>query len=655
MRLREVTLANRYNSASALEFQLAPLTVLFGRNNSGKTNVLEALYCLLAPDSAESFRDSSGTPPPGMRGPEFGLAPHGCVLAELEAGLPFDDDILAVRNALPTDYYDGASALPANQAAFVSHHNMYPDFRPTEQLAFADPRGHFRKYYQSMEDQANAGGAILLDVESFKSIHRLTVDGPHVLPVFLDWDADGLGERVAAALLNYRPSDQRPDRHISADIEKRHNQFFSDRHNQLWEHFDPDDRDEDGEWRISAETEKLLNQFSERATSFLPDFIDGSIHAYLPSPPWGQQLPLTINYRDPGWEPCADPDIYDPERPLAALGRGTARWAAIAVQMALQVVHGHDVARSIRVGATKVFSGGVLFVDEPEAHLHSSAVASVVRWCHLMVAQGFNVVVASHHDQFLRTAGDDVVHVHITRNPHGRRHERRTRAQTLISSATPLLQELAADAGMHPAVMLSLYRAVLFVEGPLDVAVLDEYAGPEFDAVGVRIVPVHGTHNLEGLIEGEFTQGLGIKVGVLTDHTVVETMNERSNRKRSTEEKKLIRLLERFEETGTTPPKLFGVPEDDLLFALPEEAIRDHYNISFPGWRELVKECRVAENASGSQSVHWKQYAETTYGLPITAPNGVRSVVHTLDVSGGELPSVRAAVDEIIAWARAGS
>ena len=104
-----------------------------------------------------------------------------------------------------------------------------------------------------------------------------------------------------------------------------------------------------------------------------------------------------------------------------------------------------------------------------------------------------------------------------------------TTARTLLSAATPLLQELATEVGMHPAAALSLHRAILFVEGPLDEAVLDEYAGPALDAAGVTIIPIHGTKNLEGLIDGEFTTRLGIKTGVLTDNTVTATMWDRSN------------------------------------------------------------------------------------------------------------------------------
>lgn len=57
-------------------------------------------------------------------------------------------------------------------------------------------------------------------------------------------------------------------------------------------------------------------------------------------------------------------------------------------------------------------------------------------------------------------------------------------------------------------------------------------------------------------------------------------------------------------------PTVFGVIEDDLLFALPVEGIRDHVvKGPFPAWKELVAECREATGQGASDSVNWKSFA----------------------------------------------
>ncbi|KAB7754244.1 hypothetical protein MMUC44124_22280 [Mycolicibacterium mucogenicum DSM 44124] len=275
------------------------------------------------------------------------------------------------------------------------------------------------------------------------------------------------------------------------------------------------------------------------------------------------------------------------------------------------------------------------------------AVESIVRWCQQMVMYGFNVVVASHHEEFLRAPTDDVTLVHITRD----QDLIETVARTLPVADTRQLQELAADVGVHPATALSLNRGILFVEGPLDEAVLDEYGGAKLDAAGVKIVPIHGTKNLEGLISAELVTKLGMKFGILTDATVTATMRDRSGNKRSSEERKVLRVLQIAEERGLPVAMSFGVPEADLLFALPAEAIREYLRGPFPEWEALVAECRVALNKGPSDSVNWKAYAYEKYGLPITTPGGVRSIVRKLDLDDVELPSIRAVVEEIVAWA----
>jgi hypothetical protein len=94
------------------------------------------------------------------------------------------------------------------------------------------------------------------------------------------------------------------------------------------------------------------------------------------------------------------------------------------------------------------------------------------------------------------------------------------------------------------------------------------------------------------------------------------------------------------------------VPEDDLLFALPADAIRDYLQGPFPGWKELVAECREALGKGPSDSVDWKSHALEHYGLPITTAAGVRGIVRDLDLDNVPLPSVRRVIDEVVNWAK---
>jgi energy-coupling factor transporter ATP-binding protein EcfA2 len=608
MRLREVTLLG-YRSVSFLQFEAAPLTVLFGKNNSGKTNVLEAIYGVLAPE-ALSPESKGRTPARGVSHPDDLERVVGWVIVQLDADLPFDRKILDVRESIEPDDPYGEISVTLDQAAFISHHD--------EDASYTRSGFTFAELDRLLDrsDPQNVT-AILYDLDY--QLQRK----PRARPLFLNWDIERFSERVVDEL-------------VESHVVGRH-PFYA-------EYADP--------WIPDPSVSERLESFAALATRFLPDFLDGSIGAHVHVPNrWGEQVRLAITYRDRAADPGTERRIDD-MNDIGALGSGTSRWVVVAVQIALQVIAQGDIqpGRPVVPDAPQNYSGYVLFLDEPEAHLHSSAVASIVRWCRARIDDGFNIVLATHHEQFLRMAGDDVALVHITR---AAGDPSPTQARTLLSSAAPLLQGLAEETGMHPATVLSLHRAVLFVEGTLDVAVLQEFAGFSLEAAGVLVIPIGGTNNLYGLIDGEFAPRLGMKVGVLTDNTVVATMDDRAKRDQSHEERKLVRLLERFEETGATPPKLFGVPEDDLLCVLPADAIREHLNRAFPGWQELVDEWRAAKTAMPQAPRNWKAYAEITYGLPITKPEGVRSLVQALDLAGVELPSLRTAVDAIIDWARA--
>jgi hypothetical protein len=348
---------------------------------------------------------------------------------------------------------------------------------------------------------------------------------------------------------------------------------------------------------------------------------------------------LEFNQRNLGQ--CAD--LVD------AAGEGAARWMAAAVQIALHLMAEHPELNTLRDLPDGAFSGHILLVDEPEAHLHPSAVASMVRWCHRMVSHGFTVIVASHHEEFLRTASERITLVRVTRDA----ADGVSNTETLPLPTTRQLLELADHVGMNPAAALSLQRAILFVEGPLDEAVLDEYGGFDLDAAGVKIVPIHGTKNLEGLVTAELVTGLGLKLGILTDATDTATMGERSNKKRSSEEKKVLRVVQMAEERGLPVPTPFGVEEDDLLFALPPEAIGRYYlsGRPFPEWKQLVADCREADGKTSADSVNWKAYAKEQHGLPLTTPEDVRHIVHTLDLNGVALPSIKRVINEIVEWA----
>ena len=91
MRLRKAIIM-RYRSVDYLDIDMGPLTILFGKNNVGKTNMLEAIYGILAPETMRGYpgaEDLAG----GVRGDDTSV-PVGAVYADVESSLVFDDRVL---------------------------------------------------------------------------------------------------------------------------------------------------------------------------------------------------------------------------------------------------------------------------------------------------------------------------------------------------------------------------------------------------------------------------------------------------------------------------------------------------------------------------------------------------------------------------------
>lgn len=608
-----------YRSVSDQQIKLGPMTVLFGKNNAGKTNVLEAIYAVLAPKDIPDF-----LPERGLRGHgDPDVATDGAVYVDLQLGLPFDDAILdaAVHLAADDDDILQSCALPPRQVCCPS------TYRGSE-LWFID----IAKFLELTD----SGWRVLsYHPDSFELDEKFrSSEAPRPRPLFLGWELENFDDAVTDAVANL------PERSVTVVNLPERSPWWAESN---WRNELAGDRScirhdaESDTWYVDPELRGRLGQLEALASSLVPDFITGSfLIEFLQPATWKSRPSVSVRFAEPSAAEA---------RPLYDFGRGAYRWLVIAVQVALRIMEGGDShTTDIAAAGAEAFSGHVLFIDEPEAHLHPSAVASVVRWAQNLVDRGFNIVAATHHEEFLRAPENNVTFVHVFRDADGD-----TRTHTLPTGAPGVLQDLAGDVGLHPATTLSLRRAVLFVEGPLDVAVLDEYAGHELQAAGVTLIPLHGTRNLPGILDSEFALKLGIKTGVLTDNTDTDTVRERT--KHQTEEKKVLRLIDNCKSQGLPAPTPFGVREEDLLFALPADAIRGYLKGPFPGWKELKKECYLAEGVDTSISVNWKQYALERYGLPITTPAGVRSVVHALDRTGVDLPSIRKVVDEIVDWA----
>jgi hypothetical protein len=112
--LRVYLLTDRLSNG--VEFDAGPFTVLFGKNNTGKTNILEGLYGLFEDSDNRVVRARSHLP--GQ--PQYvsvDRSSGGDVHAELEQGVAFDDAVYAAVSSEAT--------TPPRCIAFTRH-GLFP-------------------------------------------------------------------------------------------------------------------------------------------------------------------------------------------------------------------------------------------------------------------------------------------------------------------------------------------------------------------------------------------------------------------------------------------------------------------------------------------------------------------------------------------------
>ena len=128
---------------------------------------------------------------------------------------------------------------------------------------------------------------------------------------------------------------------------------------------------------------------------------------------------------------------------------------------------------------------GVYVVDEPEAHLHPSAIASVRTWLEELARTATTVLAATHSSMLLNTDSSLATQVLVLHRDGGTE----LRAVGTMDDA---LTETAGELGITKGDLLLMTRLVLFVEGLHDMIILSEWFGNEPGLVGNEIIGALG-------------------------------------------------------------------------------------------------------------------------------------------------------------------
>ncbi len=612
MRLHPARLGNwRSVAVFTLEqpLDLMGLTVLFGANGSGKTNILEAVARLLdAVARPEGLREAIRVDRRG--GSEDGRYP-GLLVLELdrwrEADQP-DGQILwtlftnpAVEGVLLDEA--GWAAVPETVRRQIDELRQgFP--RPCPSTGALNTA-------MGLWAQALAAGGTTGRLEDRRTLARallaqclvdLPLGLPMVIPARLPeearlaavaideaggggrwddplWDA---AHAVRAALDSPRPVSMRASyplspreglgQFVAADVGRA----FSD------------------VWVVNADTAGLHEDLRAALACVAVEALTAEANRLLPSFVAGRGEIVLEPRHDPADNDAVGGDVVDVllreheggECGIDILGRGVARWVAIAVRAAARRLR---TGRSPGAGAAPF--PGVLLIDEPEAHLHPGAVKSVAQWLVDRTREdGIGVVVATHEVEFLDLPAESAQLVYVSRAP-----GEYTRAETVGGDLLGALESHAGDLGLSRGQILLRSKGVLVVEGLQDVAVLRRYYDQRLRERRMLLLPLHGLHEALSLLELEFLARLDVPLVLLCDNAREELLRKgRLPDIPTIEEQKVFLLLLSLRGASRLHVVSHGLA--DIVCALPEAAVaaavRAAGGRAFPGWARLAEAAR---------------------------------------------------------------
>src|SRR5262249_25019478 len=109
------------------------------------------------------------------------------------------------------------------------------------------------------------------------------------------------------------------------------------------------------------------------------------------------------------------------------------------------------------------------------------------RWIVQTLGEGTIALLATHAPPFLSLPTEDVEYVAVERGEEGM-----TSARPITADVLGAVRDMSASLGIHPAALVQLARAWLFVEVEDDRQVLDALFGRALRQAGVVVLRFHG-------------------------------------------------------------------------------------------------------------------------------------------------------------------
>ena len=286
-------------------------------------------------------------------------------------------------------------------------------------------------------------------------------------------------------------------------------------------------------------------------------------------------------------------------------------------------------------------------IDEPERHLHPRLQREAAEWLTRVARrQRSQVVLATHSIPFMGiTAGAS--YTYLTRAGVG---------PALLTPISPRsldrLDAAADDLGLNRGELLALIKVFLWVEGPMDKAVIEALFAKELRENGIAIAPLSGHGRASALLDAPLLDVTEAKVAVWLDNIPAEYL-ERLRRdpgyardaavKEKDERKTLAKLVvQACEQEKEIHPVGGASHAPDVFDLLDDEAIEELFP-DYPGheaaqakWADAMDQGR----RKGERKAFWAQEFKT----PINEET-CRRIAERMRERGRSSPELTAVVE----------
>jgi hypothetical protein len=258
----------------------------------------------------------------------------------------------------------------------------------------------------------------------------------------------------------------------------------------------------------------------------------------------------------------------------------------------------------------------MLLIDEPERHLGASVAKDAATWLRGRIRPGTQIVIATHSAAFLDCHGDDVLHVHVQRASNG----------LIYKSFTPAddaaLLKVAKETGLDHGELFGLVKAIVWVEGPMDRAVLDELCGVEMRRRGIHIATYGGLGNARSILESPLARLPDLRFLVLVDDldsTQIDEVTKSPDlvgKDASHEMREMAAIVLRAQSSSRQLAiASHGAP--DVFLALSDAALAEIARRPWPGKEKVLRDARREKIPKAKL----KGFVADRYGLKVDEAN----------------------------------